>query len=224
MTTTIHDLSHPILDGMMAYPGDPRVSIREALALDIDGAVVERVEMGSHTGTHLDAPSHTVRDGRTMARVSLEELVGEAIILRVPGAREAERYGWADVAVDGGIPDVLPPIVIIDTGWARWFGTSRALRHPYLDAAAAAELQRRGMRILAVDTLSPDPTGDPGAELAVHQVILGADGLIVENICRLEGLPPRVQVGLFPLALQGDGAPIRAVAFVNGVARPARES
>ena len=63
------DLSHPIRDGMPVYPGDPEVSIGPALTVDADGVDVARIRMGSHTGTHIDAPSHTVRGGRTMADV-----------------------------------------------------------------------------------------------------------------------------------------------------------
>lgn len=209
----LHDLTHPISDGMMVYPGDPTVSIGPGLTLDRDGVVVERVQMGSHTGTHIDAPAHTILGGRTMADVTLDELVGDALILRVPSAQPNQPYAWDDLVVPGGIPDVVPSIVIIDTGWARHFGQPAALQHPHLDAATAAELWRRGMRLLAVDTLSPDATGAPTASFSVHEIVLGGDGLIVENIRGLTDLPTRVRVGFFPLTLQGDGAPVRAVAF-----------
>jgi kynurenine formamidase len=151
-----------------------------------------------------------------MADVSLEGLTGDALTLRVPTARPNQPYAWDDLVVPGGIPDVVPSIVIIDTGWARYFGQQAALQHPHLEAATAAELWRRGMRLLAVDTLSPDQTGATGAPTAsfpVHEIVLGGDGLIVENIRGLTDLPARVRVGFFPLNLQGDGAPVRAVAF-----------
>ncbi|MBN8204854.1 cyclase family protein [Microbacterium esteraromaticum] len=212
----LHDLTHPITDGMMVYPGDPTVGIRPGLTLDRDGVVVERVQMGSHTGTHIDAPAHTILGGRTMADVTLDELVGDALILRVLTAQPNRPYTWDDLVVPGGIPDVVPSIVIIDTGWARYFGQQAALQHPHLDAETAAELWRRGMRLLAVDTLSPDETdatGAPTASFPVHEIVLGGDGLIVENIRGLTDLPARVRIGFFPLNLQGDGAPVRAVAF-----------
>ncbi|MCP2636471.1 cyclase family protein [Microbacterium sp. HD4P20] len=211
----LRDLSHPVRDGMMVYPGDPGVSIGPALTLASDGVAVARLDMGSHTGTHVDAPAHTVPGGRTLADVSLDELVGDAIVLRVPGAAEGQPYGWDDLVVEGGIPASLPPIVIIDTRWAQWFGDGRALRHPSLDAAAARELMRRGMRVLGVDTLSPDPTGASDGAFPVHEVVLGGDGLIVENVRGLEDLPSRVRVGFFPLRLDGDGAPVRGVAFLD---------
>ncbi len=81
--------------------------------------------MGSHTGTHVDAPSHTVAGGRTMADVHLDELVGEALVLHVTGLEDGEIYDWARLEEAGPIPEALPPIVVIDTGWARWFGDER---------------------------------------------------------------------------------------------------
>lgn len=210
----IRDLSHPIEHGMPVYPGDPPVTIRSALSLSADGVAVTAMEMGSHTGTHVDAPSHTIEGGRTMADVSLDELVGEALVVRVPDLGAGEVYGWERLDALEPLPDELPPIVIIDTGWARWFGDdARREQHPALAADAAVELVRRGMRVLAVDTLSPDPTG--GDAFPVHEVVLGADGLIVENVRGLEGLPSRVRVGFFPLRLSEDGAPVRAVAFLS---------
>ncbi|WP_345800231.1 cyclase family protein [Microbacterium sp. AZCO] len=208
----LRDLSHPIRDGMMVYPGDPAVRIGPALTLDADGAAVARLELGSDTGTHVDAPAHIVPGGRTMAQVTVDELVGEALVLRVPGLADGQRYGWDAATAGGGIPDRIPPIVIVDTGWARWFGSDRALRHPRPDPSFIRELMARGMRVLAVDTLSPDHAD---GDVPVHEAVLGADGLIVENVCGLEGLPRRVRVGFFPLALEGDGAPVRGVAFLE---------
>jgi kynurenine formamidase len=205
------DLSHPITDGMQVYPGDPAVHLHAALTLARDGVAVTGLSIGSHTGTHIDAPSHTVAGARTLADVSLDELLGDALVLRLPGLREREVYGWDRLV--GGVPARLPPIVVLDTGWARWFGTPRALAHPALDAAAAAELVARGMRILAVDTLSPDLTAEPAGAFPVHEVVLGGDGLIVENLRGLEELPGTARIGFFPLRLDGDGAPVRAVAF-----------
>ena len=68
--------------------------------------------------------------------------------------------------------------------------------------------------MLGVDTLSPDPTDAAGTtDFPVHDVVLGGDGLIVENLTGLHALPSRVRIGFFPLRLGVDGAPVRAVAF-----------
>lgn len=212
----IIDLSHRIEDGMPVYPGDPSVHIHHALEVASDGVAVDDVRMGTHTGTHVDAPSHTVEGGRTMADVGLEELVGEALVIRVHELAEGEVCGWDRLnEAAGGLPDRVPPIVVVDTGWAQWFRDERRTRHPAIGADAARELVVRGMRVLAVDTLSPDLTESSDGSFPVHEVVLGADRLIVENLRGLEDLPARVRLGFFPLRLNGDGSPVRAVAFLG---------
>lgn len=209
----MRDLTHPLRTGMQVYPGDPEVELRAALDLERDGAAVTAIHLGSHSGTHVDAPAHTVDDGRTMEHVALDELVGEALVIRVPGLEDHATIGVDDL---GELPAEVPSIVVIDTGWATHFGTERALRHPALSVEAAQRLVERGMHVLGVDTLSPDPTDAAGTtEFPVHEVVLGGDGLIVENLTGLGGLPERVRIGFFPLRFGGDGAPVRAVAFVD---------
>lgn len=200
---------------MRVYPGDPEVRIEPALELAVDGVDVALLHLGSHTGTHLDAPSHTVAGGRTTGAIGLDELVGEALVLHLEGLAPRSVYGLAEFerALGGPLPERVPPIVIVDTGWANRFETDAALDHPALDGAAAAELVRRGLHVLAVDTLSPDPTVPGGTAFPVHEAVLGADRLIVENLCGLDALPARVRVGFFPLRVDLDGAPVRAVAF-----------
>lgn len=212
------DLTHPVRDGMQVYPGDPAVEVAPALTVGHDGVAVERLTMGSHTGTHVDAPSHTVEGGRTMAQVALDELVGEALVLRVPGLADGAGVGWDALEAVEPMPDAVPSIVVVATGWSAHFGTDRALRHPWLEGGAARELVRRGMRVLAIDALSPDPTGEGAAEgtgFPVHEAVLGADGCIVENLVVPDDLPARIRIGIFPLRLAGDGAPVRAVAFLD---------
>lgn len=210
----MRELSHRITSGMQVYPGDPAVSLESALLLERDGVDVTMLHLGSHTGTHLDAPSHTVSGGRTTGSIGIDELVGEALVVHLPPLAARSSYGIEEFERSlGAIPRVVPAIVIVDTGWARYFGTDEALAHPSLDPHAADLLLRRGMRLLAVDTLSPDPTGAGSAGFPVHHVVLGADALIVENITGLDGLPERIRVGFFPLPVDADGAPVRAVAF-----------
>ncbi len=218
------DLSHPVTTGMTVYPGDPPVAITPALTLERDGVAVAELRIGSHSGTHLDAPAHTVPGGRTTGSITLDELMGEALVVHLPALPSRTTYGLAalDAALRYGVPDAVPPIVVVDTGWARHFGSAAALEHPALEPDAARELVRRGMRMLAVDTLSPDPTTPGQVDFPVHQVVLGADRLIVENLTNLDGLAERVFIGIYPLAIDADGAPVRAVAFAGtpGVGEP----
>lgn len=215
------DLSHPILTGMPVYPGDPEVTVEPVLTVEIDGVAVAHLDLGSHAGTHLDAPAHSIVGGRTVDRIPLERLTGQARVLAVgpEPAQPGEVLGSDRIA--GGVPDRLPEIVCIATGWDAHFGSPEALQHPALALELAELLWERGARVLGVDVLSPDPTGTVPAEsdasgMPVHEFWLGGDGVIVENLARLTELPESVDVALLPLRIAaGDGSPIRAVAFLE---------
>ncbi|MBK0422711.1 cyclase family protein [Leucobacter sp. CSA2] len=213
------DLSHPIATGMTVYPGDPAVRVRAALSIARDGSAVAALELGTHTGTHVDAPAHIVPGGRTIDRVGLDELIGEALVLDpTRGGAEPLSSGESIGIERLGIERLsrVPAIVIVRTGWDRRFGGRRYFRHPHLAPEAAERLCELGMHVLGVDMFSPDPTPNPGEEGAfpVHEIVLGADGLIVENLRGLEALGERAQLGFFPLPVRGgDGAPVRAVAW-----------
>ncbi len=200
---------------MQVFPGDPEVEITAALSISADGAQVARLQLGSHTGTHLDAPCHSIEGGRSTSEVRLEELTGEALVLHLPRLEADAEIVWDHLAEQ--VPKEVPRIVLLATGWDRCFGTGEYLSHPVLSPSAAEELWSRGMRVLAVDTLNPDRTLQPGQEfrLPVHELLLGSDGLIVENVRGASDLPSRCRVGFFPLNLaSADGAPVRAVAWV----------
>lgn len=206
LSSDMRDLTHTIVTGLPVYPGDPAVSVTDACTIGADGAAVSHVSFGSHTGTHVDAPSHTVAGGRTLAEVSLEELVGDALILRIDAAPR-QKITAVDLDIEGSVPR----IVALATGWDRYFGTPEYLEHPFLSRDAAELLWERGMRVLAVDTFSPDAT--PSSDFAVHEVVLGGDGLIVENLTGLTGLGPSARMAFYPLKLGAvDGAPVRAIA------------
>ncbi len=202
------DLSHPLVTDMQVYPGDPSVRIEPALTIARDGVAVERMNLGSHTGTHLDAPSHSVVGGRTVDQIPLDLLWGEARVLRATADAGAE-LGPAEVAV----PSSLPSIVCVATGWSDKFGTPEVTNHPYLSRELAALLWERGARVLGVDTLSPDATSRPELGMPVHEFWLGNDGVIVENLTSLDAVPDAVELSILPLRLAGvDGSPVRAVA------------
>jgi kynurenine formamidase len=228
------DLSLMLRTGMQVYPGDPEVAIDGALSVPIEGVAVARLGLNSHAGTHLDAPSHTIVGGRTVDQIPLEWLAGEARVLRVIDPRPSMALNTLDIV--GGVPEHLPEIVCVATGWDQYSGTPMALAHPYLSAELAQILVNRGARVVGIDAFSPDRTEtdpavftssddrsetaetvtEPAAFLPVHAVILGADGVIVENLTALASIPDVVQISLLPLRIEGgDGSPIRAVAWLE---------
>jgi len=208
------DLSHRLADGSQVYPGDPAVSLTPHATVDDDGYRVTRLALGSHAGTHVDAPAHTEPDGRTID--SFDAFVFDAVRVDCTGLAPRASVGRDDLPADPPDADAL----VLHTGWDAHWGTDRYLDHPYLAPDAAEWCARRGYAV-ATDTLSPDPTptdavaDDEPDGVPAHHALLGADRLVIENLRGLGRLTDRFELRAYPLAVaDADGAPARAVGVV----------
>ena len=183
-----------------------------ARSLERDGYRVSHLHLGSHSGTHVDAPSHVVEDGLAVDELPLHLLVGPAVVvdLRDLGPREA--VGWQRLAAYARPGRML----VLHTGWSRFWASVRYDEHPYLAADAAKALVAAGVRTVGIDAPSIDETGGPG--LPAHEALLGAGGVVVENLTDLAAVDhPEPVLSVLPLPLRGcDGSPVRAVALLPG--------
>ncbi|KAI3611900.1 cyclase family protein [Moniliophthora roreri] len=215
------DLSHKLdPSNISIYPGDPIYTCTQTSTIPKDGYSVHTFSLGSHTGTHVDAPSHWFEHGKTIDQIGLDMLVGRAwvIDLREIVERGERKITW-DHLSSFFAPESeseMKKIVVIQTGWSRYWGKPDYLQHyPFLCRHAAQELVQCGVEVLAVDTLSPDEIDGPGG-YGVHEVFLGAGKVLVENLnlSGLESIDGKVTVSFIPLSLAGsDGAPVRAFAW-----------
>ena len=205
------DLSHPLESGMPVYPGDPEVGTRSATTIARDGYNVLHLSMGSQSGTHIDAPFHFLEHGQTIDAFPPEVFFGEATIADVSG------LGPNGVIEPDSIPapDSLGGILLIRTDWSERWGSHEYFSHPFLSAAAAQRIVDMGFTTVAIDALSVDQTDGSAGDFGAHEVILGANIPIAENLRGLSGIDwVKPWVSLLPLKIShGDGAPIRAVAY-----------
>lgn len=206
----LYDLTHPIHPSMTTYPGDPPVRVE--LWFDAAPWQVRAVCLGSHTGTHIDAPRHVDSSGRTLSDVPPDRFVGRGVVVDAHGAGENTPLAADMLATQRS--DIRPgDMVLIRTGWDRHWRAEHYLRHPFLSADLAEELKALHVGLVGIDALSVDSTVDGGA--SVHRALLGAEILIVENLRGLDRLDSAATYELIvaPLALdQSDGAPVRALA------------
>jgi kynurenine formamidase len=206
------DLSHPLDERTQVYPGDPTVRRSPARSLERDGYRVSHLHLGSHSGTHVDAPSHVVEDGATVDELPLHLLVGPAVLVDLRDLGPREPIGWERLATH-----VRPGrMLVLHTGWDRFWGSVRYEDHPYLDGEAAWELVAAGVRTVGIDALSLDET--QGEDVPAHAALLTAGGVVVENLTNLAAVDhPEPLLSLLPLPLRGcDGSPVRAVALLPG--------
>lgn len=229
---TWFDLSVPLRTGMPVYPGDPAVRITAALTVEADGANVLSLGLGSHSGTHADAPRHVGDGWAALDELPLSLFSGIAEIVDVRGvarggAITAAQLAGIAPAGHPGSPADPGRILLLHTGCATAWGTDEYLKHPWLDAAAAQLIVDRGYRAVGLDALSVDPSfpgsapdGAPaGGGFPAHEILAGNGCIIVENLTGLEQVQQAcdagsdVEVFFLPLNIPGsDGAPVRAVA------------
>jgi kynurenine formamidase len=213
----IVDLSVPVGPRTQVYPGDPVPRFEVHATVARDGYNLLRVELGSQTGTHVDAPYHFRDDAPRLDDLDLALFTGPGVVVDVRGAGPREPIGWARIEP---VAAKLGPgtIALICTGWSAHYGTPAYYDHPYLDADACRRMLDLGVRTFCLDTVNIDETpdaGHPGAGYPVHHLIAAAGGVIGENFRNLELVDfPDPFVSCLPVALEdADGAPVRAVAL-----------
>ena len=210
---TLFDLSHPLADGDEAYPGDPGVSYRTVHTCGEDGYHVTLIEMGSHVGTHIDAPRHIDDSGRTVEALDLGKLVGPAMVVDVD-------LGSADAITGSNIELDFAQLaggerLLFRTGWGSQRGKPGFFTEfPDLDLALATALAGSGVSLVGLEQPSVHRT----AHKEVHRVLLDAEIIVVEALSGLERLRSRnVYLMCLPLPHVGlDGAAVRAVAWDPG--------
>lgn len=213
----IVDLSRRVDSETQVYPGDPRVRLEPAATLAADGVNVLALHLGSHSGTHVDAPYHFVEGGGRIDEMDPRLFVGPAVVVDVRGKGPRERITVEDLQpYEGRLSEGI--IAILQTGWEERYGTPGYHDHPFLDRRAAELILDAGVKTVAIDALSVDETileGEHPEGYPAHHAILGAGGVIAENLANLAAVDfPNPLFSLLPIKLGGsDGAPVRAVAM-----------
>jgi arylformamidase len=204
---TIHDISLPLSNATVVWPGDPSADITSVSHLDWgDHATVSGLRLGTHTGTHVDAPAHFIKGGIGVDRLDLATLIGPAAVVGVT----AEAI-TADVLATTGIQPATRRVLFATSNSRQWVRGACHFVENYvaLTVDGAQWLVDHGVRLVGVDYLSVAPYGQ---SVSVHRCLLGAGVVVVEGL-NLSGIRPGgYQLVCLPLKIVGaDGAPARAV-------------
>jgi kynurenine formamidase len=215
------DLSHPVTDGMPVWPGDPTVRLRPAARIPTAGYNLLALELGSQSGTHVDAPFHVGDDLPRLDELPLDRFVGPAVVADLRHLAAGAAIETADL---DPVRRQLRPgaVLLLCTGWSRHWGTAEYANHPWLSPAAAQLVLDAGVRTIGIDAPSVDASIAGPPDLPTHRLLAQRHAVIAENLTNLDALPAQdsvpgtITVWLMPLALAGaDGAPVRAVAQVR---------
>ena len=217
----IIDLTHTITPHTYVYPGTPAPAFSSTRTIPTDGARETLLQVGSHTGTHMDAPRHILPDGSGLDQLPPSQFCGRAAVIDVShlGAggvitadflREQNGYlRSADYA-------------LFYTGWEKKWDTPAFLDEafPILDNEAADYLVSCGLKGVGTDAISVDSLANK--EFSAHHILLTGGLVIVENLC-LKKLVGRKDIMFFALPVKfknADGAPVRAIAEFRDFPEP----
>ncbi len=195
------DLSVELNEKTPIYPGDPETRINAAGVLENDGYQDHYVCVGTHVGTHMDAPSHMVAGGKNLDDFSLAQFSGNGVYIKT--GRNFDLNEISKIPISAG------DIVLFHTGMSDvYHEKSYYDDYPAIPEEVANYLVERNVKIVGVDMCSVDHPPFP-----VHKILLSKNILIIENLTNLSALAERsFKIYAFPIKLQIDGAPVRVVA------------
>jgi arylformamidase len=202
----IIDISVPNGPGQHVYPGDPPPRIDAARQI-VRGDVcnLSLLTLGSHTGTHVDAPYHFLDDGPRLGDVPIDRMVGPALVADLRGRPAVDAAALRDVPIARG--DIL--LCRTDNS-RRWEAPEFQRDFVYLTADAATLLVERGVKAVGMDYLSIERFGS--TDFVVHRTLLGAGVFVIEGLDLRVVDPGRYTLVCLPLKFPTlDGAPARAV-------------
>lgn len=204
----IVDLTHTINENMTVYPGSERPKLSAASSLDSDGYRETRIALFSHTGTHMDAPSHILRNGGTLDKIPPDRFFGKALTVNCQNAGNLIEMD----SIDKEKAD-RADFLLFYTGCDRYWLWKRYFEEfPVCGRSVIDYLVDTGKKGIGLDTISADPVGS----LENHRTLLENSVLIIENLTRLgelgDGL---IDFWALPLKFENaDGAPVRAIAML----------
>ncbi len=209
MTVLKHwtDISTTLKSGMVHWPSDPEVVITRAVDMAKGGRCnISHLNMGSHTGTHMDAPLHFLHNGKSLDKMPLEATVGPA---RVIGIKDKEKIKVSELRqhkIRKG------ERVLFKTFNSRrcWKTDAFVVDFVHIPEETAVYLAKTGVRTVGVDYLSVGGYKKDGRQ--THEALLGAGIWIIEGLNLSKIKPGRYELVCLPLKiLNSDGAPARAI-------------
>jgi arylformamidase len=201
------DVTVPLRSGMAHWPDNPAVSIERMLDISKgDNANVSQLSMGSHTGTHMDAPIHFINDGIALDKMDLAATIGSVRVVAIDDQEAIHADAVATQDLRPGDRVLFKTRNSTDDWWSQPFQQDFV----YLTHEAAQLLADRKVRTVGVDYLSVGGYKKDGAE--THRALLGAGIWIIEGLRLGDIEPGEYDLICLPLLITGaDGAPSRAL-------------
>jgi arylformamidase len=207
MTEDWIDISVPLRTGMVHWPGDPPISIEHFQDMDRgDTANVSKLNMGAHSGTHMDAPIHFLPNGKGIDAMPLSATIGRARVIEIHDPESIKPGDLHPYQIQRG-ERVLFKTANSGTCWQT---NDFVEDFVYISQEAALYLAAQQVQTVGIDYLSVGGFHKDGVE--THHALLGAGIWIIEGLDLSQVQPGVYELICLPLKIvHSDGAPARAI-------------
>jgi len=212
----IIDFTHTIEEEMPVYPGTGTPKLHPASSFETDGFRETLLTMFSHTGTHMDAPSHIFENGVSLDKMDCCQFIGSAVVMDCTDIVDGKKIDISYIDKNRFLAE-RAEFLLFRTGWDKKWGSDDYFKnYPCITDEVANFIISTNKKGVGFDLISVDPIDD--SNLTIHKKLLSQDTIIIiENLCNLE----HAGKGMFTLVAapikfsNSDGAPIRALGILD---------
>lgn len=207
------DLTYDIEEKMTTYdvPWHSRVSITQLGRINVEGRETRKICLGTHTGTHIDAPLHFIEKGRGIEQLPLENMIGPVTIVDFSHLKNN-----TEITKEMIEKIKITERMLFKFGWGKHWGTDRFYKgFPYFSSEAAEYMISKKIRLLAMDTPAPDNLNSE-TDSPIHKILLANGVILVEYVANLDKVMDysNWNIAAIPLRLKGvDGSPARVFIY-----------
>ena len=212
----IIDLTYNINEDMITYPTPwhPKVEIERLGKIEEVGRNTRKIIIGTHTGTHIDAPLHFIENGNSIEKIPLTKLIGEVTIVDFSSMKCNHSISKEDISqID------ISEKILFKFGWGeKWNKMEFYKNHPYFSEEAANYLVSKGVELIGYDTPSPDSSlnNNEGEDSPIHKIFLKNNIILLEYVANLSKINNfnDWNIVVAPMKIEGsDGSPSRVFIY-----------
>lgn len=211
------DMTRMLEPGMPNWPTHPEF---KAVVYDTleggNGSFFRGITMSEHAGTHIDAGSHFVEGKDSIDQLPVTQVIGRAININVTNTPTRGTVSLKQVkAVEHKLGEIQSgDIVFFYFGWDKKYGKEKYMKDwPGISKEVGEYLVGKKVKAVGCDCLALDPDG---TDYPNHEILLGNDINIIENVDKLGELPEKFAVVGLPCKYKGgSGSTLRLVAFLD---------
>jgi kynurenine formamidase len=210
------DLTHTIQEDMPVYPGTQKPKLEVPFSYEEWGFKETRLDMFSHTGTHMDAPAHLYEHRTSLDAMPIDQFMGAGLVIDCSDLEEGQQItmGYINKVEEKA---KQAEFILFYTGWDKYWGMDQYYgNYPYITEEVADYLIQSGKKGVGLDVISIDSISD--SNLTTHKKLFSAHEIvIIENLTNLSQLGQELfTFCALPLKfMNADGAPVRAIGILQ---------